>query len=96
MDEDRVIFRDGMTANTEVLKALWAIENATDGVTFVLTDESPGYRIEIEGRKAPDDFLSYAQRMFLLQHRDEVRRLVWYQADDSHLTGFPEPKLQPA
>jgi hypothetical protein len=91
MDEDRVMFRDGTVANPEVLKALWAIENAADGVTFVRTDRSPGYRIEIDDRKAPDDFLSYTQRIFLLQHQDEVRRLLWYQADDSHLTGFSVP-----
>jgi hypothetical protein len=82
MDDDRVIFRDGTTANPEVLKTLWDIEDR--GGRFVCTGET-GYRIE------PEELLSYTQRMFLIQHRDEVRRLVRYQADDSHLTGFAVP-----
>jgi hypothetical protein len=82
MDEDWVIFRDGTTANPAVLKMLWDIEDR--GGRFVLTGET-GYRIE------PDGLLTYTQRIFLLQYRDEVRRLVRYQADDAHLTGFPAP-----
>ena len=77
MDEARVVFRDGTTAYLAVLKTLWDIEDR--GGRFVLTGET-GYRIE------PDGLLSYTQRMFLLQHRDEVRCLVRYRADDSHLS----------
>ena len=84
-----MIFRDGTTGNPAVLQALWEIENMREKVTFVRTASSPGYRIEIAGRPAADDFLSFAQRIFLLQHREEVRKLLAYEADDSHLTGIP-------
>ena len=87
MSDAHVIFRDGTTGNPAVLKALWEIENRQEGVTFVCTETSPGYRIEMGGHPAPEDFLSFAQRIFLLQHREEVQKLLAYEADDSHLTG---------
>jgi hypothetical protein len=89
MGEAHVIFRDGTTGNPAVLRALWEIENMREKVTVVRTASSPGYRIEIAGRPAADDFLSFAQRIFLLQHREEVEKLLAYEADDSHLTGIP-------
>jgi hypothetical protein len=72
-----VTFRDGTTASLAVLERLWAIE--ARGGSFVLTDNG-GYDIEPEG------ILTHHERVFLLEHRDEARRLVRYQADDSHLT----------
>ena len=89
MSDAHVIFRDGTTGNPAVLKALWEIENMQEKVTFVRTELPPGYRIEVAGRPAPEDFLSFAQRVFLLQHREEVKKLLAYEADDSHLTGIP-------
>mgnify|MGYP003644845008 CR=1 FL=1 len=72
-----VVFRDGTVASLAVLERLWAIE-ARGGI-FVLTDNG-GYDIEPEG------ILTHNERLFLLEHRDEARWLVRYQADDSHLT----------
>ena len=75
-----ITFRDGTVASLAVLERLWAIE-ARGGI-FVLTDNG-GYDIEPEG------ILTVNERVFLLENQDEARRLVRYQADDSHLTGQP-------
>jgi hypothetical protein len=72
-----VTFRDGTTASLAVLERLWAIE--ARGGTFVPTNDG-GFRVEPSGRMTP------SEQAFLRTHRDEARRLVRYQADDSHLT----------
>ena len=77
-----VTLRGGVVASVAVLERLWAIE--ARGGTFVLTDNG-GYDIEPEG------ILTHTERVFLLEHRDEARRLVRYQADDLHLTDAPAP-----
>ena len=79
-----ITFRDGTVASLAVLERLWAIE-ARGGV-FVLTDNG-GYDIEPEG------ILTAIERVFLLEHRDEARRLVRFQADDSHLTDATPPAI---
>ncbi|MDA1093709.1 MAG: hypothetical protein O3A25_10655 [Acidobacteria bacterium] len=61
-----------------MLERLWAIE--ARGGTFVLTDYG-GYDIEPEG------ILRANERVFLLENQAEARRLVRYQADDTHLLG---------
>ena len=81
-----ITFRDGTVASLAVLERLWAIE-ARGGV-FVLTDNG-GYDIEPEG------LLTANERVFLLEHREEARRLVRYEADDSHLTGQTAPESLP-
>ena len=77
-----VTLRGGVVASVAVLERLWAIE--ARGGTFVLT-ENGGYDIEPEG------ILTHNERVFLLEHRDEARRLVRYQVDDSHLTDAAKP-----
>jgi hypothetical protein len=72
-----ITFRDGTVASLAVLERLWAIE-ARGGV-FVLTDDG-GFQV------TPQGLLTANERVFLLEHRDDARRLVRYQADDSHLT----------
>ena len=77
-----ITLRGGVVASLAVLERLWAIE--ARGGTFVLTDNG-GYDIEPEG------ILTHTERVFLLEHRDEARRLVRYQADDSYLTDATAP-----
>ena len=79
-----ITFRDGTVASLAVLERLWAIE-ARGGI-FVLTDNG-GYDIEPEG------ILTANERVFLLENQDEARRLVRYQADDSHLTDATSPAI---
>ena len=79
-----ITFRDGTVASLAVLECLWAIE-ARGGI-FVLTDNG-GYDIEPEG------ILTRNERVFLLDHQEEARRLVRYQADDSHLTDATPPAI---
>jgi hypothetical protein len=76
MDDACVTFRDGTVASLPVLQCLWDIE--ARGGTFVPV-ENGGFLVR------PQDLLTYTERMFLLAHRDEARRLIRYQADDSHL-----------
>ena len=71
-----VTFRHGVVANTAVLRRLWAIEAL--GCSFVLKDNG-GFRV------VHWDKLTPADDAFLRAHRDDVRRLIAYQADDSHL-----------
>ena len=78
-----ITFRDGTVASLAILERLWAIE--ARGGRFVLTDNG-GYDIEPEG------ILRHHERLFLLEYRDEARRLVRDQADDSHLTGQTAPE----
>ena len=83
-DSKFVTLRGGVVASVAVLERLWAIE--ARGGTFVLT-ENGGYDIEPEG------ILTAIERVFLLEHRDEARRLVRFQADDSHLTDATPPAI---
>ena len=71
-----VTFRDGFVASVTVLKRLWAIEAL--GCSFALKDDG-GFRV------VPWDKLTPADDAFLRAHRDEARRLVAHQADNSHL-----------
>jgi hypothetical protein len=68
-----VTLRDGTIVSLAVLERLWAIEGR--GGIFVLTDNG-GYNVEPKGIVTAND------RVFLLEHREEARRLVRYQADD--------------
>ena len=63
-------------ASVTVLKRLWAIEAL--GCSFALKDDG-GFRV------VPWDKLTPADDVFLRAHRDEARRILRYQADDSHL-----------
>lgn len=71
-----VTFRGGFTANRVVWAKLLDIE--ARGCTFELLADG---RICIRppGQLTPDEIA------FLRQHRDEARRVLQYQADDSHL-----------
>ena len=71
-----VTFRDGVVASTSVLRRLWAIE--ARGCSFVLKDDG-GFHV------VHWDKLTPADDAFLRANRGEVRRLLAYQADDSHL-----------
>jgi hypothetical protein len=71
-----ITFRGGVTANRLVWTKLLDIE--ARGCTFELLGDG---RICVRppGRLKPDEII------FLRQHRDEARRVIAYQADDSHL-----------
>lgn len=79
-----VTFRDGTVASLAVLERLWAIEGR--GATFVLTDDG-GFLV------TPRGIVTDSEHVFLLEHRDEARRLVRFQADDSHLTDAAAPAV---
>jgi hypothetical protein len=66
------------------LERLWAIEGR--GATFVLTDDG-GFLV------TPRGIVTDSEHVFLLEHRDEARRLVRFQADDSHLTDAAAPAI---
>ncbi len=71
-----VTFRDGFVASVTVLQRLWAIEAL--GCSFALKDDGGFHVVHWDKLMPADD-------AFLRAHRDEVRRLIAYQADDSHL-----------
>ena len=75
-----VTLQGGTVASLAVLERLWAIE-ARGGI-FVLTDDG-GFQV------TPQGLLTANERVFLLEHREEARRLVRYEADASHLTDTP-------
>jgi hypothetical protein len=78
-----ITLRDGTVVSLAVLKCLWAIE--ARGGRLNRTDDG-GFQVMPQGIVTPND------RVFLREHRDEARRLVRYQADDSHLTGQTAPE----
>jgi len=71
-----VTFRGGFVADWEVVRRLLELE-------------ARGARLEllIDGRirVSPPEALDIESRDFLRAHRDEARRVLEYQADDSHL-----------
>ena len=67
--------RDGFVAERYVLQRLWSIE--ARGASFVITET--GFSITPEGIITPRD------RAFLLAHLDEAKRIVNYEAADTHL-----------
>jgi len=71
-----VTLRGGVTVNLAVLLTLLEIE--ARGCTFEVL---PDRRICVR----PSGRLTVAEIEFLKEHRDEARRIVEYQADDSHL-----------
>ena len=71
-----VTFRDGFVASVTVLQRLWAIEAL--GCSFALKDDGGFHVVHWDKLMPADD-------AFLRAHRDEVRRLIAYQADESHL-----------
>ena len=73
-----ITLRDGTVVSLAVLECLWAIE--ARGGRLNRTDDG-GFQVTPQGIVTPND------RVFLREHRDEARRLVRDQADDSHLTG---------
>ena len=78
-----ITFRDGTVASLAVLERLWAIE--ARGGRLNRTDDG-GFQVTPQGIVTAND------RVFLREHRDEARRLVRYQADDSHLTREAAPE----
>lgn len=71
-----VTLRGGVTVNLAVLLKLLEIE--ARGCRFEVL---PDQRICVR----PPGQLTVAEIEFLKEHRDEARRIVEYQADDSHL-----------
>ena len=71
-----VTFRGGFVADWSVVSRLLQIE--TRGGCFELTSTG-GFRV------TPGSILTPEDVSFLRQHRDEARRVLQYQADDSHL-----------
>jgi hypothetical protein len=71
-----VTFRGGFVADWTVVRRLLELESR--GATFRLED---GGRFRI----IPPSLLTDDDIAFLRAHRDEARRVLEYQADDSHL-----------
>jgi hypothetical protein len=71
-----VSFRNGFVAPLDVV--LWLLDLERRGAEFIL--QATG-RFKVE----PPDLLTAADREFIRLHRDEARRVLAYQADDSHL-----------
>ena len=67
--------RDGFVAVRDVLQRLWEIE--ARGASFVITET--GFDI------TPEGILTQRDRAFLLEHLDEAKRILNYEADDAHL-----------
>ena len=67
--------RDGFVAVRDVLQRLWEIE--ARGASFVITET--GFDI------TPEGILTHRDRAFLLEHLDEAKRILNYEADDAHL-----------
>ena len=77
LSEDRLVTcRGGFTASLGVVERLLAIE--ARGAKFVLQADG---RFKVE----PPSALTPKDATFLKAHRAEVRRVLAYQADDSHL-----------
>ena len=71
-----VTFRGGFVADWNVVSRLLMIE--ARGGCFELTSDG-GFRVTPASVLTPEDI------DFLRRHRDEARRILQYQADDSHL-----------
>jgi hypothetical protein len=71
-----VTFRDGFVANWLVVQRLLDLEFR--GATFELVEAG---RFKV----VPASLLTADDVQFLRAHRDEARRVLQYQADDSHL-----------
>jgi hypothetical protein len=79
-----VTFRGGFVADWAVVRRL--IELEARGARFELLADG---RIRV----APPDLLDGDSRDFLRAHRDEARKILEYQADDTHL--FSDARLNP-
>ena len=75
-DVQLVIFRGGFTARLDVVLRLLSIE--ARGGRFIAV---AGGAFKVD----PSDVLTPEDRAFVWQYRDECRRVLAYQADDSHL-----------
>ena len=73
-----VTFRGGFVADWQVVQRLLDLESR--GAQFRLLD---GGRFCVD----PPDLLTPDDQAFLRAHRDEARRVLEYEADDSHLRG---------
>jgi hypothetical protein len=71
-----VTFRGGFVADWAVVSRLLALEQR--GARFELKDDG-GFRV------IPPNVLTTEDTDFLRAHRAEARRVLEYQADDSHL-----------
>jgi hypothetical protein len=71
-----VTFRGGFVASLVVVERLFTIE--ARGARFVSLLDG---RFKVE----PPSALTFEDSAFLKAHRDEARRVLSYQADDSHL-----------
>ena len=74
-DRQTVVFRGGFSADWEVVRRLLDLE--ARGATF--RRETSGFRV------VPADVLTQDDVAFLRAHREEARRVLDYQADDTHL-----------
>ena len=81
-----VTFRGGFVASLEVVERLIVIE--ARGARFV---SLAGGRFKVD----PPSVLTPEDTTFLKAHRDEARRVLSYQADDSHLF-TDQSQAQPA
>ena len=75
-DDRLVVFKGGFTASLEVVQRLLTIE--ARGARFVLQVDGR-FRVDPLSAMTPED------ATFLQAHRDEARRVLSYQVDDSHL-----------
>jgi len=71
----RAQVNDDFVAARDVLQRLWEIE--ARGASFVMTET--GFNI------TPEGILTHRDRAFLLEHLDEVKRILKHGADDTHL-----------
>ncbi len=77
LSDDRLVtFRGGFTASLGVVERLLAIE--ARGAKFV-SQADGRFKVEPLTAWTPED------ATFLKAHRDEARRVLSYQADDTHL-----------
>jgi hypothetical protein len=72
-----VTFRDGFVANWLVVQRLLDLEFR--GATFELVEDGRRFKV------VPASILTADDVRFLRAHRDEARRVLQYQADDSGL-----------
>jgi hypothetical protein len=78
-----ITLRHGKVVSLSVMLRLWAIE--ARGGRFNVS-AGGGLQVTPRGSVTPTDCA------FLREHRDEARRLVEYQPDDSCLTGHTAPE----
>ena len=77
-DAQLVTFRGGFVASLDVVSRLLAVE-ARGGRFIPAAGTGGGFKVE------PREALTSEDCQFFAAHRDEARRVLAYQADDSHL-----------